>query len=35
MPVFEKVMGPPEDQLSDATKAKVTELVKYIQSKQG
>lgn len=35
MPVFEKVLGPPEDQLSDASKAKVTELVQYIRSKQG
>jgi len=35
MPVFEKVLGPPEEQLLDRTKAKVAELVKYIQSKQG
>ncbi|KJY00373.1 importin subunit beta-4 like protein [Zymoseptoria brevis] len=31
MPVFEKVLGPPEDQLSDETRAKLTELVKYLR----
>jgi hypothetical protein len=32
-PVIEKVLSPPEDQLDDETKAKVLELVKYLQSK--
>lgn len=31
MPVFEKVMGPPEDQLSDETKDKLTQLVQYLR----
>ena len=31
MPVFEKVLGPPEDQLSDGTKEKVTQLVQYLR----
>lgn len=30
MPVFEKVMGPPEDQITEETKAKITQLVKYL-----
>ncbi|KAF2716668.1 ARM repeat-containing protein [Polychaeton citri CBS 116435] len=32
MPVFEQVLGEPEDQLSDETKVKVVELVKYVKS---
>jgi hypothetical protein len=32
-PVIEKVLGPPEDQLDEETKAKVLDLVKYLQSK--
>ena len=32
-PVIEKVLSPPEDQLDEETKAKVLELVKYLQSK--
>jgi len=35
MPIFEQVLSPPEEQLSDVTKAKVTELVQYIRSKSG
>lgn len=31
MPVFEKVLGPPEDQLEDDTRAQLVELVKYLQ----
>ena len=31
MPVFEKVMGPPEGQLSEGMKGKVQELVEYIR----
>jgi len=31
MPVFEKVLGPPEEQLEDETRAQVIELVKYLQ----
>lgn len=31
MPVFEKVMGPPEEQISEATRAKLTELVQYLR----
>lgn len=31
MPVFEKVLGPPEDQLEDETRAQLVELVKYLQ----
>lgn len=32
MPIFEKVMGPPEDQLSDETKGRVGQLVQYLRS---
>jgi len=32
-PVIEKVLSPPEDQLDEETKAKVMDLVKYLQSK--
>lgn len=32
MPVFEKVLAPPEDQLSDETRGKLTELVQYLRS---
>ena len=31
MPVFEKVMGPPEDQLTDETRSKLTQLVQYLR----
>jgi len=31
MPVFEKVLGPPEEQLEDETRAQLLELVKYLQ----
>ena len=31
MPVFEKVLGPPEEQLSDETRGKVQELVQYLR----
>ncbi|KAI7311801.1 ARM repeat-containing protein [Hortaea werneckii] len=31
MPVFEKVLGPPEEQLSDETKGKVQQLVQYLR----
>ncbi|KAF2279776.1 ARM repeat-containing protein [Westerdykella ornata] len=31
MPVFEKVLSPPEDQLEDETRAQLLELVKYLQ----
>ena len=31
MPVFEKVLGAPEEQLEDETRAQLVELVKYIQ----
>lgn len=31
MPVFEKVLGPPEDQLTDETREKVQELVQYLR----
>ena len=31
MPVFEKVLGPPDDQLNDDTKGKVRELVQYLR----
>ncbi|TKA52554.1 hypothetical protein B0A49_12958, partial [Cryomyces minteri] len=34
LPVFEKVLGPPEEQLSDETRGLVGELVTYLQSKQ-
>lgn len=30
MPVFEKVLAPPEEQLTDETRAKLIELVKYL-----
>lgn len=30
MPIFEKVLGPPEEQLTDETKAKVRELAQYL-----
>ncbi|KAE8453401.1 hypothetical protein EG329_010262 [Mollisiaceae sp. DMI_Dod_QoI] len=33
MPVFEAVLGEPQEQLDDATRAKVIETVKFIQSK--
>ncbi|KAI7606058.1 hypothetical protein KC346_g10729, partial [Hortaea werneckii] len=31
IPVFEKVLGPPEEQLSDETKGKVQQLVQYLR----
>lgn len=31
IPVFEKVLGPPEEQLEDETRAQLLELVKYLQ----
>lgn len=31
MPIFQKVLGPPEDQLLDETRAQLVELVKYLQ----
>ncbi|KAF2117365.1 armadillo-type protein [Lophiotrema nucula] len=31
MPVFEKVLGPPEEQLEDETRAQLVELVKYVR----
>ncbi|KAF2802319.1 ARM repeat-containing protein [Mytilinidion resinicola] len=31
MPVFQKVLGPPEEQLEDETRSQVVELVKYLQ----
>ena len=31
MPIFEQVLGPPEDQLEDETRAQLVELVKYLQ----
>lgn len=31
MPVFEKVMGEPEDQISDETRGKLTQLVQYLK----
>ena len=31
MLVFEKVLGPPEEQLEDETRAQLVELVKYLQ----
>lgn len=31
MPVFEKVLGEPEDQLTDETKEKVKQLVVYLR----
>lgn len=31
MPVFEKVLAPPEEQLSDETRGKLTELVQYLR----
>jgi len=31
VPVFQKVLGPPEEQLDDETRAQVVELVKYLQ----
>ena len=31
MPVFEKVLGPPEEQLEQETRAQLVELVKYLQ----
>ncbi|KAF2199574.1 ARM repeat-containing protein [Delitschia confertaspora ATCC 74209] len=32
MPIFEKVLSPPEEQLEDETRSQLVELVKYIQS---
>lgn len=32
MPVFQKVLSPPEEQLSDETRGKVTQLAQYLQS---
>lgn len=32
MPIFEKVLSPPEDQLEDETRAQLVELVQYLQS---
>jgi len=31
MPIFEKVLGPPEEQLEETTRSQVVELVKYLQ----
>lgn len=31
MPVFEKVLGPPDDQLEEETRTQLVELVKYLQ----
>lgn len=31
MPVFQKVLGPPEDQLNDEIKSKVVQLVQFLQ----
>jgi len=31
VPVFQKVLGPPEEQLDDETREQVVELVKYLQ----
>lgn len=31
-PILEKVLGPPEDQLTEETKAKVMQLVQFLQS---
>jgi importin-4 len=31
MPIFEKVLGPPEEQLEDETRSQLVELVKYLQ----
>jgi hypothetical protein len=31
MPVFQKVLGPPEEQLEEETRSQVVELVKYLQ----
>lgn len=31
MPIFEKVLNPPEEQLEDETRSQLTELVKYLQ----
>lgn len=33
MPVFEKVLSPPEEQLEDETRSQLVELVKYLHSK--
>jgi len=30
-PILEKVLGPPEEQLTEETKAKVVQLVQYLQ----
>jgi importin-4 len=30
MPIFEKVLGPPEEQLEDETRSQLVELVKYL-----
>ena len=32
-PVIEKVLGPPEEQLDEETRAKVLELVEYLKTK--
>jgi len=32
IPVFQKVLGEPEDQLDDETRTQVVELVKHLQS---
>ncbi|KAF4554345.1 Importin subunit beta-4-like protein [Elsinoe fawcettii] len=34
MPVLQKVLGPPEEQLDDETRAKVLQLAQYLQSQQ-
>jgi hypothetical protein len=31
MPVFEKVLSPPEEQLEDETRSQLTELVQYLR----
>jgi importin-4 len=31
MPVFQQVLGPPEEQLEDETRSQLIELVKYLQ----
>ncbi|KAL8690882.1 MAG: hypothetical protein Q9218_003775 [Villophora microphyllina] len=34
LPILEKVLGPPEEQLDEETKVKVVEMVKFVHSKQ-
>jgi importin-4 len=35
MPILQKVLGPPEEQLSDDLRQQVVELVQYLESKMG